>query len=202
MGGNRQGGIAMAEAHTDAAPCGELDREAFERVWRRVMPTDRPDCPFTVDAPERAESAAPPKQERPERPVCLGEGSAAQLPRLEALLAQTVDCYRIYRALYRRLGLPGLGWLAAEKRRQAKRLDAARFLISGVPFSVPPTPAPPSAPAPQALRDRFRAEQRLAAGFFSAAEAGGDACLSELYYALSGESDVHARRLWAMLEAL
>ena len=27
-------------------PC---DREVFERVWRRVMPEDRPDCPFVLD---------------------------------------------------------------------------------------------------------------------------------------------------------
>ena len=29
------------------SPDGACDREVFERVWRRVMPEDRPDCPFT-----------------------------------------------------------------------------------------------------------------------------------------------------------
>ena len=29
----------------------ELDRVAFQQVWRRVMPEDRPDCPFTLEAP-------------------------------------------------------------------------------------------------------------------------------------------------------
>ena len=28
-------------------PCA-CDRETFERVWRRVMPEDRPDCPFVL----------------------------------------------------------------------------------------------------------------------------------------------------------
>lgn len=29
----------------------ELDREAFQRVWRKVMPENRVDCPFTVEKP-------------------------------------------------------------------------------------------------------------------------------------------------------
>ena len=29
-----------------------MDREVFERVWRRVMPEDRGDCPFTVPVSE------------------------------------------------------------------------------------------------------------------------------------------------------
>ena len=33
-------------------PQTDLDHAAFERVWRRVMPQDRADCPFTVDPPE------------------------------------------------------------------------------------------------------------------------------------------------------
>lgn len=36
----------------DKLPCAgaapDEAREKFERVWRRVMPTDRPDCPFTL----------------------------------------------------------------------------------------------------------------------------------------------------------
>ena len=31
----------------DPGQCGS-DREVFERVWRRVMPEDRPDCPFRL----------------------------------------------------------------------------------------------------------------------------------------------------------
>ena len=30
-------------------PGEELDHAAFARVWRRVMPEDRPDCPFTLE---------------------------------------------------------------------------------------------------------------------------------------------------------
>jgi len=134
--------------------------------------------------------------------VCLGEASAAELPRLEALLRQSVDNCRIFRALARRLRISGLSNLAEEKRWQAKRLDAARFLISGERYSVPPTPAPRITSAALALRDRFQAEQRLEAGLLAAAEATPDACLAELYRTLAGETGGHARRLWRMVEGL
>ena len=49
----------------DKLPCGAVlspdgvcDREVFERVWRRVMPEDRPDCPFTLVPGGRAAPAA------------------------------------------------------------------------------------------------------------------------------------------------
>ena len=37
-----------------------IDREVFERVWRRVMPEDRADCPFTLQQAERPQPSAPP----------------------------------------------------------------------------------------------------------------------------------------------
>ena len=37
-----------------------VDREVFERVWRRVMPEDRADCPFTLQQAERPQPPAPP----------------------------------------------------------------------------------------------------------------------------------------------
>ena len=71
------------------------DRETFQRVWQRVMPQERPDCPIEVDAPAAeptsalavpavpAEAAPAPvlRQEvEPSLPECgvpcLGEASA------------------------------------------------------------------------------------------------------------------------------
>lgn len=41
-------------------PQNDLDRAAFQRVWRRVMPQDRADCPFTLEGPaEEPQPAAP-----------------------------------------------------------------------------------------------------------------------------------------------
>ena len=81
----------------DHLPC-SCDQEVFERVWRRVMPEDRPDCPFTLGEDAAAPPAvqppaaalpavvhtAPAGEQAPSRPVvgeehdvpCLGASSA------------------------------------------------------------------------------------------------------------------------------
>ena len=41
----------------EQTPFSGVDREVFERVWRRVMPEDRADCPFTL--PEEPAPAVP-----------------------------------------------------------------------------------------------------------------------------------------------
>lgn len=49
-----------------------LDREVFERVWRRVMPEDRPDCPFTLEPPT--------PENTPPAPLPLPEGDMEMAP--------------------------------------------------------------------------------------------------------------------------
>jgi len=132
----------------------------------------------------------------------LGQASAVELPQLEDLLRQATDNARICRVLSQRFRIPGLSGLAEEKRRQAKRLDAARFLISGQCYSVPPTPCPRFRSAAFALRERFQAEQRLETGLLTAVENTSDPCLAGLYQELADETGTHARRLWRMVEEL
>ena len=210
-----------------------LDYTAFERVWRRVMPGDRPDCPFTLEpsvptapsAPAVPAAVAPvpstpsaqtpaaaasvpataaptpaaPAQDGPA--ACLGEDSAPDLPGLEQVLRQTTDDFRIYRALARRMGQGGLfASLAAQKRRQVRRLTTAAFLISGKSYTAPPTPAPGALSLPLTLRERFQAEQKAAAGLLAAAKTSADPCLAELYRSLAEENRSHAKRLWDRLE--
>lgn len=213
-----------------------LDCKAFERVWRRVMPEDRPDCPFTLEpsvsaAPTTAVPAAASASTRPillappppaaapapvpattpsvslsnspqNRPsACLSEDSASDLPGLKQVLRQTTDDFRIYRALARRMGQSGLFTaLATQKRRQAKRLTTAAFLISGKSYTVPPTQAPETLSLPLTLRERFQAEQRAAAGLLEAAKAASDPCLADLYRSLAEEDRSYTKRLWARLE--
>ena len=127
-----------------------LDREAFQRVWRRVMPEDRLDCPFTLEEPAAApEPSSPPQPASlsapapvppppvvhtlpqtgaPLLPICLGEQSAGDLPALEAMLCLTADSFRIYRTLARRKGNQG----RSRERREglfSALADAKQFQI-------------------------------------------------------------------------
>lgn len=196
-------------------PTAVLDQAAFERVWRRVMPQDRPDCPFTLEDPGLTPTApqplvraalAPvpaPAQAAPPQPIpCLGEASLGELPALESRMAQTAQAQREYRALERRAGRRSLFTaLAAGKAQQLRRLNAAYFLISGQNH----TPAPAGGePLPrngaQALRARFRSEQLEAAALMEAAQAASDPCLCQLYRELAEENRGFADRLRQRLE--
>lgn len=192
----------------------QLDQAAFQRVWNRVMPQDRPDCPFTLEPPTEAPQAAPAQTvmapmvrqaEPPQQPpLCLGESSAPELPTLEALLTLTADSFRAYRALSLRAGRTGrralLSTLAAAKNQQARRLSAAHFLISGRRFVPQTAAAPVPASLPLALRERFQAEQRAVQALLTAAQAAADPCLADLYQALAAECRTHAAQLRSWLE--
>lgn len=144
-------------------PCA-FDREVFERVWRRVMPEDRPDCPFVLDDSAAQAQAAAPAQEQaqtpcvPERtalapvvqpaPVsaalpqedcapCLGAASAVYGALLQQFIDHELADFRTYQMLARRaIGTGGkvLASIASDERRHAKRLSTAYFLISGVRY--------------------------------------------------------------------
>jgi len=83
----------------------EEEREVFRRVWRRVMPEDRPDCPFLLDeheeepagqsvaamaAGEGVESPAPLPERHPSQHTPAPAG--ATQPALSPDRAGTVPC--------------------------------------------------------------------------------------------------------------
>ena len=177
-----------------------LDPNAFARVWRRVMPHDRPDCPFTL-VPPGSETQPPLTPEHPPA-LCLSPSSTADLPRLELLLLSVTDAKRVCQALAKRLNSRLFTHLAAEKKHQADRLAAAHYLIPGRPFPLEPTPAPRPTPMPLALRERFHAEQRQAAVLLAAAHKAADPCLATLYRQLAGEDRQAALRIWDALASL
>ena len=196
--------FAMEELQTRT-----LDQAAFQRVWQRVMPEPRPDCPFTVDPPPMPAPVPPPAPAVPAMapmgqaplPVCLGEASAAELPALERLLDGVEEGAQTYQALARRWRreelLPAL---AREKRQQAKRLSAARFLIAGERYASPAAPPMSNEGLALRLRGRFQAEQRMALQFFAAANAASDPCLIELYRELARGCQDSAQALRAWME--
>lgn len=202
-----------------------LDQAAFRRVWRRVMPQDRPDCPFTLDPPKEGPSTCSPSADGPTAlaprpvatspaaapaavppapapvPLCLGAASAGDLAGLDRLAHQVARDLALYRALARRAGsaLP----LARAKADHLSQLSAAHYLISG---QKPPKNGPnapkngANGPLLPLLRERFHAEEALVVALFTAAQAAADPCLQELYRQLAPETQALADALRSWLE--
>lgn len=201
-------------------PTAPLDQAAFQRVWRRVMPQDRADCPFTLEelpltpAPQplvRAPLAEASVQALAPQPVpiqalppqaipCLGEASAGELPALKKRMDAAALSRNAYRSLpgRRRQGIAAA--LAAAKDRQLRRLGAAYFLISGQDYTPAQKGGAGSSAGALALRERFRAEQAEAADLMDAARDTGDPCLSQLYRELAEENHGFADRIRSRLE--
>lgn len=224
----------MEQAHStcpEKTPiCPACDREVFERVWRRVMPEDRPDCPFTLAeaAPPAAGAEEPsstalalrtPEELRPagaaaepsalsaENDVpCLGAASAVYGALLQSFIDREIASWKRYTLLARRAPGSGgrvLATMAADERRHAKRLSTAYFLISGIRYWPADRPAPSLAGTyPAALRTCFCAEQKAEAAYRTAAEETADAALRELYQELAGDENAHTWLLRGLAEQL
>lgn len=188
------------------------DRETFQRVWRRVMPQDRPDCPFTLDAPDASlpasapvtlPAAVPPATPQLPPVACLGPSSADQLPTLDRLLLLTAEAWQAYSSMGGRASQATLPTaLAQAKRQQLRRLATARFLISGESYRLDQVKPTQTAALPLTIRERYQAEQQAALQFLTAAEATADPCLTDLYRALAMENQTHAGQLREWLERM
>ena len=206
------------------------DRAVFERVWRRVMPEDRPDCPFVLDgeqtqqSEEEAAVPAAPQQTGLPAPVhsaaeaqslrvveeqdgpCLGAASAVHGAQLQGFIENELADWKLYQALARRAGGSSsrvLSAIAADERRHAKRLSTAYFLISGVRYwPVERAATPVRGTFAGMLRQRFGDEQRGTAAYQAAAEETADSCLRELYMELAGDEDAHAWLIRGILEQM
>ena len=183
------------------------DRAVFERVWRRVMPEDRADCPFVLgeepgQPPAVGEAAALPVPAAPARAV--GEGTPASP--LPGFIDGALAAWRQYESLARRTRGGGgrtLSGLASAARHRARRLSAAYFLLTGVHYwPASAGGAEGRLPLAAALRERFWAGRRAAAALRTAGEAADDPAVGELCRALAGEEEADARRVWGILEGL
>lgn len=186
--------------------CG-ADREVFERVWRRVMPEDRPDCPFTLYSEEETEHAPvqPTEEKRTELVPVPAEQSGGDGAVLQAFIADELSDWRTYQTLARRI--PGgngraLMGVAADERRHAGRLSAAYFLLSGVKFWPPAEPELTKEGWMALLRRRYWAERKGAEAYRTAAGRTGDSALRELYLELAGDEEAHAGVIRGILERM
>ena len=207
-----------------AMPGGELcgcDREVFDRVWQRVMSdpiqTDPPadeqarggmEIRQEMTVTEQTGLAVPRREEvRPEQDVsCLGGGSSTYAPMLREMMDGETENFRTYQALARRAGNNGtrmLSTMAADKRRNAKRLAAAYFLITGEQYRSPNmTGSRPPMDLMTGLREQFIQEQRGAAAYGGAAQETSDPCLRQLFRELGQESMGHSRMIRSLLEQM
>ena len=184
--------------------CG-ADREVFERVWRRVMPEDRPDCPFTLYSEEEQVAVQPAEERKAELVPVPAEQSGGDGAVLQAFIADELSDWRTYQTLARRI--PGgngraLMGVAADERRHAGRLSAAYFLLSGVKFWPPAEPELPKEGWMAILRRRYWAERKGAEAYRTAAGRTGDSALRELYLELAGDEEAHAGVIRGILERL
>ena len=186
--------------------CG-ADREVFERGWRRVMPEDRPDCPFTLYSEEETEHAPvqPTEEKRTELVPVPAEQSGGDGAVLQAFIADELSDWRTYQTLARRI--PGgngraLMGVAADERRHAGRLSAAYFLLSGVKFWPPAEPELTKEGWMALLRRRYWAERKGAEAYRTAAGRTGDSALRELYLELAGDEEAHAGVIRGILERM
>ena len=170
------------------------DRDMFAQVWSRVAPGGSsviepvaPAAPSTPEAPESQEPAGSDRESRQLQElvlVCLTDGS-------------------VYRDLARRTrrSVSDLQELYQQKLRQAKRLSAAYFLMTGVrywPREVTPV-NPPEGFFP-ALRERYLAEGRLSKRLGNMSKDSGDDTLREIYADLSQETQDMTRTIRAIVE--
>ena len=184
--------------------CG-ADREVFERVWRRVMPEDRPDCPFTLYSEEEQVAVRPAEERKADLVPVPAEQSGGDGAVLQAFIADELSDWRTYQTLARRI--PGgngraLMGVAADERRHAGRLSAAYFLLSGVKFWPPAEPELPGGGCMAALRARYWAERKGAEAYRAAAGRTGDSALRTLYLDLAGDEEAHAGVIRGILERL
>ena len=194
--------------HSSLGPgqCG-ADREVFERVWRRVMPEDRPDCPFTLYSEEETEQMPiqPAEERKTELVPVPAEQSGGDGAVLQAFIADELSDWRTYQTLARRI--PGgngraLMGVAADERRHAGRLSAAYFLLSGVKFWPPAELELTKEGWMALLRRRYWAERKGAEAYRTAAGRTGDSALRELYLELAGDEEAHAGVIRGILERM
>lgn len=171
---------------------------------------------------EETPAPEPPAQQPPAQPDSLpepdGPSYSGDLPplweqpspagdrtaRLRHQVMEALEGWQFYRHLARRArgsDARVLNNLAGELHRQARKLSAAYFLLTGLrywPSELLTTPAIPSYWG--ALRQRHQAEQRQETAFRIAADDWDDPALLELYAELIDACQRRCRQLRALLE--
>lgn len=181
------------------------DYRRYDRIWQRVSPTLEP----YPAAPEDTTTALTTRQEAQLpgadiNPCCLGSAAMEMLEVLTGYIEEELADQRYYTALLRRApawAQPMVQRLAEEEGRQAKRLMAVYYLITGKCYC----PAIPCGCIRiehwcPALRQRYHAEACGALNYARSADETTDICLKRIFTDLSQEEYRHADTISRLLE--
>lgn len=181
-----------------------LDKEAFRRVWGRVMPQDRADCPFTIDPP--GPGPGRPSGPMPTPPSFLGppprpmpvppRPTREDASDLKGLLDKMSREVQIARALTRRWsGDRLLRELARTGEDQLGRLSAAFRVLTGKRYTPPRRSLPPlPRTLSQALLRRRQSLEEIALALLRATEMASP-WLKDLYRQLARENQNLVERI-------
>ena len=181
------------------------DYRRYDQIWQRVSPTLEP----YPAAPEDTTTALSPRQEAQLpgadiNPCCLGSAATEMLEVLTGYLEEALADQRYYTALLRRAPVraqPTVQRLAEEEGRQARRLMAVYYLITGKCYC----PAIPCGCIRiehwcPALRQRYHAEACSGMNYARSADETTDICLKRIFTELSQDSYCRADTISRLLE--
>lgn len=194
--------------------CAPGDPEVFQRVWERVMGAKGGDAlPAPVGGDGDLSCAyLRSLMDAPLSPIPADSTgsdwaetrSPADSGRLRALTAAALESWQLYRHLARRTrnGVArALAALASDAHRQARRLSAAYFLLTGLRYWPTEQLAVPVIPSLWgALREQYRAEEQQALSCRSISDESGDPALRGLCAELAEASLARCRQVRALLE--
>lgn len=169
------------------------DGDRQERVWQRVAPG--------LEPYPAAEAALPGAQRDP---CCMGSAAEDAVEVVTGFLEESLESGRYAQAMARcapSWARGRLRELAAGKERQARRLAAVYYLITGECYqSSVPCGSICLGSWCAALRERYHAEACGWMNYLRAAEGTTDPCLQRIFQELSEDTRRQAEQWMAMLE--
>ena len=185
-------------------PCA-CDYEACREVWKRVAPGEDPypmaDNANTQMSAQDSELTLPGAEADP---CCMGSEARELLAVLEGYIEEELEDRRRYLALSRQApswARQTLRDMAEEENGHARRLMAARYLITGQPYR-PNLVCGVFCPGRWAeeLRRSYHEEACGGLNYARTADGTTDVCLAKLLNELSEDEYRHAERLMTLLE--
>ena len=185
-------------------PCA-CDYEACREVWKRVAPGEDPypmaDNANTQMSAQDSELTLPGAEANP---CCMGSEAMELLAVLEGYIEEELEDRRRYLALSRQApswARQTLRDMAEEENGHARRLMAARYLITGQPYR-PNLVCGVFCPGRWAeeLRRSYHEEACGGLNYARTADGTTDVCLAKLLNELSEDEYRHAERLMTLLE--